>query len=176
MGTHDSAAMASQLLRTTARRAPAALRVPVRMMSGIEERGGAMEDQYFAKREAEMLRKLRKHTVAEGEDKPIVPDYFVRVSSGKVDNLHVAAEVDKIIVNEIIPLTKTMDGFLGCDRQVCGKHLDYKLISKWDSAENLVASGNASDYYKHALTKVADLFVNGEVQTQNFMADTEKFS
>merc|ERR1711907_720331 len=76
-----------------------------RLLSTIDERGSALEDEYFRKREQEMLRKLRKHSV-ENTDKPIVPDHFVRRSSFKVKSLEHAAEIDAVLIDAVIPLPK----------------------------------------------------------------------
>merc|ERR1719326_241133 len=127
-------------LRIVSRRAPLLARGMSK--NAMDDRGAANEAQYFAKREAEMLRKLKKH--APENDKPIIPDYFVRKSSFKVSSLDVAADIDDILADDAIPLAKTQDGFLGCERHVCGKHLDYVVMTKWDSAPNLVASGESS--------------------------------
>merc|ERR1712216_194983 len=143
------------------------------MCNGIKERGDANEGAYFAKREAVMMRKLKKHSPDAAN--PIGPDYFVRRSTFKVASLDVAAEIDEILINDAIPLAKAQDGYLGCERIVCGKHLDYAVMTKWDSGPNLVASGPGSPYMEMVLQKLDGLVDKDSITSQNFMGDTARF-
>merc|ERR1712216_257014 len=163
--------IAAPMLRIASRRSPALTRAMSK--NSLDERGAANEAQFFAKREAEMLRKLQKHSP--DADKPITPDYFVRKTAFKVSSLHAAADIDDIVIDDLVPLAKTMDGFLGLERHVCGKHLDYVLMSKWDSAANLVASGPGSAHYEMILSKLGDVTDTSNAATQNFMGDTDRF-
>merc|ERR1711924_144856 len=165
--------MLSQVFRSGAARVP--VRTAARALSTFEERGYALEDQYFKKREAEMLRKLKKHSVEDG-DKPIVPDYFVRRSTVKVASLEQAADIDDIMIDEIVPLSKAQDGFVGFERHVCGKHLDYVLMTKWATPESLHGTGAGSPYMEMVLQKVEHIIDTGSIETQNFMGDTDRFA
>merc|ERR1711959_831327 len=99
--------MAAALIRTSAARIPRSVARTGRMMSGIHDRGASLEDEYFHRREQEMLRKLKRH---EG-DAPVVPEYFGRKTSFKVNSLETAAEIDALVSEDLVPLLKTEDGF-----------------------------------------------------------------
>merc|ERR1711934_344923 len=106
---------------------------------------------------------------------PVVPDFFVRRTSFKVSSLEHAAEIDDALIDTVVPLSKAQDGYLGLTRDVCGKHLDYVVRTKWDTAANLVASGPGSPYHEMAVAKLGPL-VPGDFETQNFMGDDDKFA
>ena len=96
---------------------------------------------------------------------------FARVTSGKVADMDVAAKLDQIVVDEILPESRKQPGFLGLDRQVCKNHLDYKVISKWSTVEALLASGDTdNEYMKSALAKAAAHFEGGACALQIFIS------
>eukprot|EP00658_Telonema_sp_P-2_P007833 TRINITY_DN1291_c0_g1_i4.p1 TRINITY_DN1291_c0_g1~~TRINITY_DN1291_c0_g1_i4.p1 ORF type:complete len:194 (+),score=67.44 TRINITY_DN1291_c0_g1_i4:119-700(+) len=161
----------SLLIRLPARSA-SALRPIHRAMSTktTDDMKKAHEEEYFRKQEARMMAKARKYAVADKDGSKPEMGFLVRTSSFKVKDLAQAVTVDKVVLGELIPLAKTQNGFLGAERHVCGKMLDYKVITKWDNADNLNASGARSPYMDMALEKLHKVIGDVEVEQQNFMA------
>ena len=99
--------------------------------------------------------------------------FFARVTSGKVADMDVAAKLDQIVVDDILPESRKQPGFLGLDRQLCKNHLDYKVISKWSTVEALLASGDTdNEYMKNALAKAAAHFEGGGCALQMSISPT----
>eukprot|EP00656_Telonema_subtile_P014930 TRINITY_DN1772_c0_g1_i4.p1 TRINITY_DN1772_c0_g1~~TRINITY_DN1772_c0_g1_i4.p1 ORF type:complete len:182 (+),score=56.21 TRINITY_DN1772_c0_g1_i4:28-573(+) len=127
------------------------------------------EEEWYRRQEAEMLALQRKYAVTDKASGKPETKYFARSTSFKVADLAEAIKLDELIFGEIIPLAKTQKGYLGCERLVCGKKLDYQLITRWDTADNLTATAGASNYMQLQLQHLSQS-VPGEIEQQHFMA------
>merc|ERR1712072_1222694 len=172
MGDHKTIPMAAVMIRSAcarAVRAPRAFAASGRSMSTLQERGTSLEDEYFHRREQEMMRKLMRHSA----DRPVVPEFLVRKTSFKVESLDAAADMDALYADEIVPLLKTEDGFVGIERFVCGKDLDYQVVTKWDSVPSLVAAADGVGM-QMAAEKLSGKGIT-DVKYQNFMGNSDLF-
>merc|ERR1711998_411894 len=170
MGIPEHISMAAALVMHNAcNRAPRAFAAGARNMSTIQQRGASLEDEYFHRREQEMMRKLLRHS----SEAPVVPEFLVRKISFKVDSLEAAGDMDSLIADEVVPLLKLEDGFVGIERFVCGAALDYEVSTKWAGVPALVAAAD-STAFQFAAEKLAEKGIS-DPKYQNFMGNEDLF-
>eukprot|EP00040_Diaphanoeca_grandis_P010645 m.54578 g.54578 ORF g.54578 m.54578 type:complete len:124 (+) comp21936_c0_seq1:126-497(+) len=98
---------------------------------------------------------------------------FARLTSFKVGSVEDGHALDSVIQASREKL-KTMNGFVGSQRLLCGQHLDYTILAEFDSVEGLVGFEKDPIFValmeEIAASKLAQL---DTLKAQNFMHEKE---